>query len=178
MKLLLILIILSSVLISSLVYGGTDRAGVYIGGSASYVVADESVDNSIGWKGYVGYQFNNYLAIEAAWMDAGTFEEAPGYYNANIDLDGYSASIVGLWPINDELSTFVKAGMYFWSLEGEVDYGYQKISGSDEGSDLLLGLGIQYFVSDNIGIRAEWEYINDVSDSSVSFISAGVLYQF
>jgi OOP family OmpA-OmpF porin len=46
----------------------------------------------------------------------------------------------------------------------------------DDGTDLTFGAGVQYDVSRNLGLRAQWQRY-DV-DSDADLLSIGLVYQF
>jgi len=135
-----------------------------------------------GWKIYLGYQFNDYFAVEVEYADLGSYHgsyEATftdpyygeyGFENGTFhgSADGYGVSAVGLLPLNDRFELFGKVGVFKWKAKGGSDwygtsyydhdtvsvaqYGEYNFEGSESGSD--DGTDLMF------GAGAKW-HIND-----------------
>lgn len=98
-----------------------------------------------GLKLYGGYAFSDNFALELGAVRLGHMSGPAGEAKA----DGVYLDAVGLWPVAPQ-----------WSLLGRVGAVNAKVStptGSDRGTDLKFGAGVQYNLSSNVSIRGEWE---------------------
>jgi OOP family OmpA-OmpF porin len=167
--------------------------GFYIGGSVGESDADEG--NAIpdlitsgpfdgkdsGMKFFGGYQFNQNLAVELAYVDLGkaTYSGTFGgslVTGGSVKTSGLNASVVGILPLNPSFSLFAKAGLFAWESKAKDVTGGAPFSGKDDGGDLSFGFGGAYNLTKNFSLRAEWEQFEAVD--KISLLSVGVAYKF
>lgn len=144
--------------------------------AADGITSTTSVDDSdTAWKIFGGYRMNANFGLEAAYMDYGTISAdsivtAPSAGTVGIDLDttAWLLDAVGYLPLGSGFEVFGKLGVALWDIEGSVSAagGGSSFSGSadDDGSDFHFGVGASYALTDNIGVRAEWERVNADDD--------------
>jgi OOP family OmpA-OmpF porin len=167
--------------------------GFYIGGSVGESDADEGnaipdlitsgpVDGKdSGMKFFGGYQFNQNLAVELAYVDlgkatySGTFGGSP-VTGGSVKTSGLNASVVGTLPLNPSFSLFAKAGMFSWEAKARDVTGGTPFSGKEDGGDLSFGFGGAYNLTKNFSLRAEWEQFEAID--KISLLSVGVAYKF
>lgn len=163
---------------AALLAGATAHAeGIVVGGSLgqSHYKGDDiggaSTDRSAtGFKLYGGYEFTPNLSLEAGYADLGKFKSSAGDVKAN----ALYADIVGTVPIAQGFSALGRLGL----ASGKLD---SSLQGSDRGTGIKLGAGLQYELDKNLGIRGEWErYRIDAlgSTSNTDVYSVGVNYRF
>lgn len=138
--------------------------GGFIG--ASIGTADDEVlnEDESGFKLFGGYRFTRNIAGEIAFVDLGS------YFGGFLDQYGLAFDVMVILPVADNFEFFAKAGLFSWTVETPF--------ADDDGTDLMYGLGAQFNVNRNIGLRIEYEEFTDVSGGDVSLISAGVSYHF
>lgn len=122
--------------------------------------ADYGPDDDTAFKLFGGYQFHRNIAAEVAYSmlaDQGSTE-----------ITALEAVVVGLFPIANQLSVFGKLG--FANIE--VDSG----GSSNDDTELTWGFGVQYDISQRLGVRAGWQRYE--TDNEVDLMSIGVLYRF
>ena len=157
--------------------------------STPSIVSTSSNDSSfddfedIDWKLYAGYQFNDYLGIEALYADLGSFERsarlrgavallAPARLVEETEVEGYGLSLVASYPFSSAFSVFAKAGAFSWETDTSGDLAIQTgtvcfiicvpvgsegtYSIDESGTDPVYGLGLS-FSGGNLGLRLEWE---------------------
>jgi len=164
---------------SALVAGTAHTAerGFYIGGSAGQTtvkIDDLDIDeDDTAWKGYVGYTFLPWLAIEGGYTDLGRASDNFLGTDVHLDVTAWQAFLVGIVPLGP-VDLFAKAGGA--SLDAELDAG---AFGTEHDSDeyFAYGAGLAY----NFGrwaVRAEYEAydVDDIDDLYV--VSAGLTYHF
>ena len=146
--------------------------GLYIGGSlgSSHYKGggiSPSADRSdTGGKIYGGYGFTPNFAVEAGYADFGSAGDMDGH--------GIYVDLVGSYPIAAGFSALGRVGVFNGRAE-------QSNGDSDSGTNAKIGLGVQYDLSPQTGIRAEWErYRFDTfnRDSDTDMYSIGVNYKF
>ncbi|GAB2714713.1 porin family protein [Halomonas garicola] len=145
-------------------------------------------DSDTAYKLFAGYQFNPYFAVEASYVDFGEFTASAsnrvGFADASLEIDGFTAALVGKLPIEGGFGVYGKLGMIAWDgdVKGQGNiYGNAiRESGSEDGNDPFYGAGVEYVV-DRIIMRAEFERY-DISEGGEDFetdlISASLGYRF
>jgi OOP family OmpA-OmpF porin len=147
-------------------------------------------DDDTGYKAFVGWQFHKNFAAELGYVDLGDFDidtniTAPtaATFNGDAEVDGFSLSLVGNYPVTEKFSVIGRIGAYFWDVDadGSATIGATTVNlgGSDDGTDINFGLGAQYDFNKTIGVRAEYEVYTDVGDEDdIDFLSAGIVVRF
>jgi OOP family OmpA-OmpF porin len=161
--------------------------------SAGATVTSSNLDrNDVGYKVQVGYQFNDYFAIESGYVDLGKEEYTAHISGGHVDVEskakGYNLDAVGIYPIGNGISLFGKFG--FINAEVKVDVSASGPGGSASGSESVTkvkqvyGVGVAYEFYQNIAVRAEAERYANLGDGSktgetdVDLFSVGVSYRF
>jgi OOP family OmpA-OmpF porin len=132
-----------------------------------------------------GYQINRNFAAELGYHDLGkvTFS-APGV-SADIKANAWELVGLGAYPFANQFSVYGKFGAY---------HGESKISAAVAGlgsgslketnTDLTFGLGAQYDVSRELGVRGEWQRYKNVGGdntggkSDIDVLSIGAIWRF
>ena len=145
-------------------------------------------DTSFAWKLLLGYQANRYLGVEVGYDYFGRYSASfvsSGAVQTNQTKTwaGFLEA-VGTIPFGSRFSLFGKAGGVYWrttfnSQEGSA----APFETSQHDIDFVVGAGAQLFVTKNLAIRAEYEYLpkygNDLTgEVNLQFISASVLWKF
>lgn len=160
-------------------------------------VSESKKENTLGWKLFGGYNFNQYLAIEAGYADLG---DAKYKYAGNGPLlagltgqakaeqSSWFAAAKGTWPINDQFNVFGKLGATRNHMKMDVNFSANGINFSSSDSknriQALLGIGAEYKLTKQIAFRTEYEYFGQFGNEEVTgrtkvgLWSAGVTYSF
>jgi opacity protein-like surface antigen len=88
---------------------------------------------------------------------------------------------MGILPFGDNFQLYGKFGAYFGETDTVNDFGSAgTTSGADSNIDLTYGLGVQYALTKQWGVRAEWQRYQDMSSGSVDLdaVTIGVVYRF
>ena len=92
-------------------------------------------------------------------------------------IEGTAWELVGIasYPVIDKLSVYGKLGAYRGELEG--------LGEKETNADVTYGLGLQYDVLQNVGLRGEWQRYNkmgggNMAETDVDVLSVGVVYRF
>ena len=151
--------------------------GVYMGGSVGASRYDGSVPgatltdrSSAGIKLYGGYAFTPNISLEAGYVNLGKFKGSA----ADVKADGVFVDAVGTLPLGNNFSVLGRLGTF----NGKLD---STLAGSDRGTNLKVGAGVQYDLNPKTSVRAEWErYRFDAlgSKSNTDLYSVGLNYRF
>ena len=152
------------------------------------------------WRLFVGYQFSQYLAAEASYVDLGNFTISgtgtipsiiapPVEFTANASdkATGFSLDVVGTLPIRARFGLIGRVGFVAWTLDASADVAGGGVSRSTSekptGTSADFGAGVKYDFEKKVGARAEFQRFakigNDSTDKSdVDMISASIVYRF
>jgi OOP family OmpA-OmpF porin len=156
-------------------------------------------DTDIGWKFFGGYMVNDYLGLEAGYVDLGETSldlditalvppsATPVTVNtvAAVGVDGFTLNGVLAYPVNEQFDVFAKGGAFFWSADLDVEatasgFPPETFSDDDSGTDFTFGVGGRFYYNEYISLRAEWERYSGITDSDgdVDLFSGGVEWHF
>lgn len=132
--------------------------GWYVG--AEIGQSDFGGENDTAFKLLGGYQLNRHFAAEGAY--AWLFDKS------GAEATAFELVAVGSLALANQLSVFGKLGFANAYIEaGAID---------EEKVELTYGIGLQYDVTRNIGVRGQWQRY-DTSEESDLF-SLGVVWTF
>jgi hypothetical protein len=149
-------------------------------------------DQSTAFKLFAGSFIGRNADVELSYVDFGEFsdklESASDRINLKWEGRAIAASLLGRLPISNQDAFFVRGGVHWWEVDFKVStegptFGTGSASESDDGVDLLLGLGYQHDFG-GFGIRAEWERYSNVGsddtagDSDLDLLGVSVLAGF
>lgn len=177
---------LCAALAATSAYSQQRKAGdVYLGAALGYVLAPDaedemqaaadqafgtgavsvSVDDGVfGWNAYGGWFLSDAVAVEVGYLGGAdtevTLRQAGGGESATGDLSTtafYGAAVAHL-PMSDgaSVSPFVKAGMARWESEFSLNLPSGRLSSDDDGTDFLVGGGVDVAMNETISVRGEW----------------------
>ncbi len=143
----------------------------------SYINAETEfmgeTDEDSGFEARFGYVLNEYFSLEAGYLDLGTMELPSSQDGGgSFETDGYGISVLGTYPINN-FNLVGKIGNLWWESEGLLGSIAGPVSYSNDGADLIYGVGLSYGINDYIDIKVEF---NDSEDFNWS--SLGINYRF
>ena len=147
-------------------------------------------ENALGYKLFGGYQFNKYFALEGGYFNLGKFDYAlstgSGTAEGNIKIMGINLDAVATLPITEKFSAFGRVGATYaqakdsFSSTGTISFADTDPKEND--LNYKFGAGLQYAITDAIGIRLEAERyrINDAVGNmgDIDLFSIGLTYRF
>ena len=156
--------------------------GWYVGGSVGQMEAkgdcggfDTCDRKDTAWKLFGGYRINRHFAAEAFYGDWGKIKVARGAVSATGELQSYGIAGLGILPVGQAFELFGKLGLAHTKQKATATGGGVTLTDRDSGSEAVFGLGAGYNFTPRLGVRAEWERLND---SEVDVISLGLQYRF
>ena len=157
-----------------------------------FTVRSRSEDNSsTGYKLFGGYQLNRNFAVEGGYFDLGRFNYALnttpiGTFSSDTRVRGLNLDLVGMLPLSDQFSVFGRVGAaYAQSRANSIRTGALPLNNSStnrKDTNLKVGLGLQYAITEALAVRAEVERyrINDPirNRGHIDMASVGLVYSF
>lgn len=172
MKRLAIAVLLSVFVAGTAVAADT---GFYAGVNAGSTKIDYGAhESTTGFSLFGGYSFNENFGAEAAYINFGSKDYLLGAYSAK--SSGFSLSGVGSYPFNDQFSVFAKLGFASTKLEESL----LGLTASSTKSDVTWGVGAQFNINNQVGIRAGYDRYKLGNSVTVnqSLTSVGVVFKF
>ena len=156
----------------------------YVGASIGAASLNEDFDglsvddNTTSFRLVGGWRFSDYFALEGGYHDFGDFEQdidINGVVSSiSLSADGFTLGATGSVPVSEQFSLFGRAGWFFWDGDAEINNVSQA---TPEDTNLYLGVGISYAVSDRFRVTGDWtRYELESANSNV--ISIGIQYGF
>jgi OOP family OmpA-OmpF porin len=172
---------------------GMEDKGFYIGATVGQSkvkdfcggigVSCEDTDTALRLLG--GYQFNRNFALELGYSQLGEASISSGGLFAKVEATAWELVAVGMLPVADRFSIYGKIGMYRADSDFSTNIVFPGIpqSFSESNNDLTFGFGLQFDISRNFGVRAEYQRYQDVGgpeigESDLDVMSIGVVYRF
>jgi len=141
----------------------------------------------------LGYQLGPYVGVEGNYTDLGKFSYQAnvtpvGSLNTELKATGYGLDLVGTLPIFDKFSLLGRAGVQRMKTDG-VFNGSGSIdlvtsSASQTSTAGKIGFGVQYDLSQNLGLRLEVERFRKLGGNALGSAfdadnySIGILLKF
>lgn len=170
----------------------------YVGAKASWVYSHDACEgqatscgnDSTGGGLFVGYQVNDWLALEVGYDDLGDITaDYPALEQPDVtahykgEMQGFELAAKPYWQINENVTLFTKLGALAWSMDVTGDEVGFKHSASDDDWSLLLGAGAEYAFSSNWSGLLEYQWVDNLGGRStggtdVSMVSLGLVYHF
>ena len=145
-------------------------------------------DGVSGLSLYGGYSVVEGGAIEIGFLNAADVEVkvrtagSPGGLTGSVSMSAFYAALVGHFPTADHarFHPFLKAGMANWDSESSVYVNGLQFQENDDGTDPLLGFGIDTPGPYNTSIRGEYILllIDDDNGGKHHRFQAGLKYIF
>ncbi len=129
-------------------------------------------ENATHWKIFGGFSGHRFMGVEGGYREFGTVETEHVETVIKSKVKGWDIEALGRLQITI-VDVFVKAGVMFWSSEGIAG----QIPFDDSGTDVLWGLGAGVHLGP-IGVRLEWESLEQRDVENLSVVSLGATFGF
>ena len=169
-----------------------DKIRANLAASGLTMTSIDSDERDFGYKVFGGYQFNRYFAIEGGYFDLGEFgftatTSPPGTLSGEMELTGMFVDPVLILPMTERFSALARIG--FSSVEAESSFSATGSASAPpnrekRSSNYKYGVGLQYAVTERLGLRAEVERyrIDDAvgadNEGDLDLVSLGLVYRF
>lgn len=170
------------------VYIGVDAAVASISGIATprNGVKTSETNEAAALRALVGYQFNKNLAVELGYFATDDFKQSGTDVARTVKYDykvnAKGVDLAAIYKFTEFLpGLYLKAGATRSKVSGELSQPSGTSSASVTGTGYLYGLGYEFSVTQNVGLRVgytRYEKLGGESDNKLNFYSAGVKYKF
>ncbi|MBT8067809.1 MAG: DUF11 domain-containing protein [Gammaproteobacteria bacterium] len=133
-------------------------------------------ESNAAWKAYLGYAFNEYVAVEGGYADLGKVvtqygvsippSQIPAILRDTFNIhpyqgDGWFGAAVFTWPVSpDRFNAYARIGMWGWESNLDVRVisgGSGSITDRESGTDTMYALGVEWQYNEQWSLTAEWE---------------------
>ncbi len=150
----------------------------------------QEVDNgtvnssNFGYRGILGYQFNNYVALEASYTHYGiTIGDHLAYTNSGSSnaagtIRQYSAELMGkfMYPLAQEVNLFARAGAAYIYSHVKNDSGLSK---TRKAISPAYGLGVDFNITKKFVVDVSYNQVKGNSDiKPADLFGLGFYYHF
>lgn len=149
--------------------------------------SQSSDDKGDGFRVFLGFGGNETFSFEFGYSDFGkaSFKaesDGSGFWPAGpmsvtASPSGLDLAVVGKAPVGESVTLFGRLGVVKWSVDSDASIGGQSGSGSDDGSDIFFGGGVEFGRSGPMSVRAEYAKYSfddaDLDSMSLSLIFRG-----
>jgi OmpA-OmpF porin, OOP family len=132
-------------------------------------------DKGTAWKLFGGYQTNENLGFEVAFIDLGEVKATIAGASASIKSKGVAFSAVGTVPVSNSTGVFGKIGLFSWSTSTPGIIG--SAIPSEDGVDSTYGIGAKFQFNKQVGVRLDWDRFK-LGDADTDMLSVGILFNF
>lgn len=146
--------------------------------TGSFCEALENCDEGDkSWKVFAGVRLNENIVLEGSYVDFGEQSGLAGTDEISQKVTAFTTTAVAGFPLNEQIDIFGKAGMARWSAETAGIAG----NTDSNGTDVMVGMGTNYKLSESMGVRAEWERYKDIAitdgqESDIDLLSLGITF--
>ncbi len=162
-------------------------------------------ESDIMWSAFAGYKFIKYLAVEAGYLDTGTasytgngttlvfdtdiddYVAVPVKGNIDWHATGWQASVLGIWPIDENWEVFGRVGGFYGDVNADLRLSVDDIVGkadtSGSSTEFLYGVGVDGRFLEDWAARFEWLAIpslgsSDTGSGDWNGLQFSLLYRF
>jgi len=157
-------------------------AGVNVGDGKFGINTTNGVNksSSVVSGGMLGYKFNKYLGVEGQYTGIGKVTDK---VSGTAKGDAASLTGVGFLPLNDNFNLYGKLGV---AVAKTTVSSSLAPMGDATRTAVTYGLGGEYNLNKNIGMRLGWDHYNAAVDMSsnnknnvnANVVSVGAVYNF
>lgn len=165
------------------------------GGEVLEFQSEITEKTDIGFAFALGYQFNQYLTAELAYLDMGTVHhqstgtvtEGVSTYRSDTFMSaktkGPMLSVIGVWPLGEAWAVDARAGMLFGSTKVKTQLYldqifFDQVNDSDNKNSVVLSAGLNWAMSPGTAIRAGYQRMSKamIGEYDISAWTLGLKY--
>jgi opacity protein-like surface antigen len=139
----------------------SNAAGVFVSGNLGYGKVDyrntglaAKYLRGFTWNANLGYQFNQYLAIEGGYTQFNSIKVTAGALQSTQTIHGISLLAKAIYPINDQFNVFAKAGAMDLIFKNSSNV----VGATNARRERIVpefGVGTSYNVSSNVALTLQ-----------------------
>lgn len=145
----------------------------YVGADAASTKVD-GFDRDEGAGIFVGYKFNQNVAVEAGWHQLADMNERVFGDKVNVKYEQTEISLIGTLPLSNGFSVYGRLG--YNEVKGKLSGTVDGVRVSESGTEdkVVYGAGLSYAFTPAIDGRLEVQKPH----SDITKIAAGVVFNF
>ena len=165
-----------------------EGTGYYMGGGIGIWDVDESgiiEDSAMAGRISGGFKFNEYLAVEGAYVYLGEVEDSTSIdlgggqiLTTDVKVDGtaWELSLRPSYPFTDSLEGYARLGWGFYDMEAEISAFGLNISDSETDDVFVWAVGGAWALNDSLNLFGE--YSQPDTDADIYIMTFGATYNF
>jgi opacity protein-like surface antigen len=157
-------------IVASSSFAADVRPSFYAGADVGNTKFDGISGRHNSFGGFLGYNFNQNIAVEAGYRRLGDFDLNVNGSNVNTTVDQAAVSVIGTLPLSSGFNVFSRVGYNKLDAKASIS----NFSATDSDSGVLLGIGAGYAFNDKVSARVEYQ--KPASDTTN--LSVGVSVKF
>lgn len=163
MKKILVAALLSTVVTAPLAADSGGYVGVTVGRSKTdnpYPTTRTTKDNETVGGIFAGYQYDKNWGAEVFYANVGKLDgtcASTACSTFTTKGDAVGINLVGTVPISDAFSLYAKIGVASTKTDTQIASAVPSTFTGDRRSAVTGGVGAQYNINKNVGIRAGWD---------------------
>lgn len=154
---------------------------------ASPTVTQVSDDSALGWKLFLGYDYNQNLGFEFGYVNLGQYGTTsvtaiPTTILGDVNASAWYWDVLGKLPVTTGVSLYGRLGLTYYQAKNTLG-GIAALT--EDSMGWKGGLGAQFDVTKNIALRGEWEYYGNIGSNTdgigkldVNLFNAQILWKF
>lgn len=158
--------IAAALVLSSGVAIAADANPIYAGVDLGSTKVDDLGGRKTSFGGFVGYQFNQNIAVEGGYRRLASVTVS----GVDVDLNQAHVSVLGIAPLGNGFNLYGRLG--YNNIDASASVAGKSATASTSGA--LFGIGAGYSFSPNVTVRAEFQR---PSSDSTNF-NVGLMFKF
>jgi len=156
--------------------------GIGIGYSTFQVDPIDFEGSDFATRQFLGFTWGDYIGVETGYINFGTvndkvaLQQGQQSLNDAIETWGYNLSVVGRYPLNQDLDAIAKVGMIRWDSEATLET--FPLPTKVDGDDILWGVGLDFRGAGRVHVRIEGEFVNIDFADSWWVVTTSLIYSF
>lgn len=143
---------------------------------------DDYVDDSYNaFNLNAGIRFSRNFGIEGFWIKSTEEDGKKSLLDVKSKYATYGADLIGYIPLCKEADLLLALGLARYEFEADMENRYVVASADDDATGIRMGIGLQFYLTDNIALRPMIRYVQMTNDDyikSLTELSFGLRYYF
>jgi OOP family OmpA-OmpF porin len=138
-----------------------------------------------------GYKFVPQASVEVAYLAVSDYTYKAAFTQGTatdaISASGFGLNLVGYLPLGEKVDLYGKLGIWSFSVDDTATIsaaGFAQAKQSSSNTTPMIGVGIEFKLTPQFAIRAEYDHFTKIGDDStigsskLDYLSAGIAFSF
>ena len=139
----------------------------------------------------LGYKFVPQASVEVAYMHVSDYTYKAAFVQGTasdvFSASGIGLNLVGYLPVGEKVNVYGKLGMWSFDVDETATVsaaGFGQAKASSSNTTPMIGVGVEFKLTPQFAIRAEYDHFNKIGDDStigsskLDYLSAGIAVSF